>query len=232
MTPLILSAVGLILLSTAARTIYFQLFEKYFKLSFADAPAWSLFYFSAWAWLVAALFPAEIAELFAGVSILGYIALLFLLVVVSPALYHALRVKEGSPAWLAAIYPTQGMLTLGERYILAKVADVTFQQFIAGAMILVLAHGGVSYPVIVGIFIALFAAAHLYIFETDGLAWGLYYTTYAALAGFAFPFLVLFVPGGVAYAIVIHMLFYVLSGIFFAKLPRPGKAIGQEFGAT
>jgi hypothetical protein len=229
MNALITSVVMLVLLSSAARTIHFQLFEKYFKLSFADAPVWSLFYFSAWTIVTWALFPNEISELFASVSALGYIALTFFLVVVSPALYHALRTRDGRPEWLAAAYPTQGMLTLGERYILAKVADVTFQQFIAGAMILVLAQGGVSYPAIVGVFVALFAAAHLYIFRTDGIAWGLYYTTYAAMAGFAFPFLILFVPGGIAYAIIVHMLFYLLSGAFFATLPRPGKAITQEF---
>ena len=230
--PLLIPVGGLILISATARAVHFELFEKYFKLTFANAPVWSLFYFSAWAALVARLFPAQIAALFAGVSSLGYLALAFMLLVVFPALYHAMRKNSGSPEWLAAIYPGEGMLTLGERYILAKIADVVFQQFIAGVLILVLSAGGVSYPAIVGVFIGLFAAAHLYIFSTDGLLWGLYYTTYAALAGFAFPFLILFVPGGIMYAILIHMLFYVLSGIFFAKLPRPGAAIAREFSGA
>ena len=232
MMPLLLETGGLIAISTVARTIHFELFKKYFKLTFADAPVWSLFYFSAWAALVAFLFSAQIQTLFSGVSSLGYIALTFMLIVVFPALYHAMRKKDGNPGWLLELYPGQGMLTLGERYIVAKVADVIFQQFIAGVLILTLSVGGVSYPVIVGVFIALFTAAHLYIFRTDGLLWGLYYTTYAALSGFAFPFLILFVPGGIMYAILIHMLFYVFSGIFFAKLPRPSETIAQEFNGT
>ncbi|HUY05322.1 MAG TPA: hypothetical protein VMV62_01220 [Candidatus Paceibacterota bacterium] len=230
--PLLTSIGGLVLISAAARTIHFEFFEKYFKLTFEDAPVWSLFYFSAWAMLVALLFPVQIHALFADVSSLGYLTLAFMLLVVFPALFHAVRANGGRPEWLMALYPDEGLLTLGERYILAKVGDVVFQQFIAGVLILTLSAAGVSYPVIVGVFVGLFAAAHLYIFRTDGLLWGLYYTTYAALAGFAFPFLILFVPGGIMYAIFVHMLFYVISSIFFAKLPRPGAAITREFSGA
>jgi len=227
--PLLIPVGGLILIAAIARALHFQLFEKFFKLTFADAPVWSFFYFSTWAVLVAAIFPTEIHTLFASVSLVGYLSLAFILLVVFPAFYHAIRTSGGSPQWLAILYPSEGMLTLGERYILAKIADVTFQQFVAGALILTLSTRSVSYPIIVGVFVGLFTAAHLYIFSTDGLLWGLYYTTYAALGGFVFPFLILFVPGGILYAILIHMLFYLLSGIFFAKLPRPSEAIAREF---
>jgi len=232
MASLLIPIGGLVLISAVARTIHFELFEKYFKLTFADAPVWSLFYFGAWTALVALLFPVQTQELFVDVSILGYLALAFILLVVFPMLYRALRERDGSPEWLIALYPGEGMLTLGERYILAKIADVAFQQLISGVLILTLFTAGVSYPTIVGVFIGLFAAAHLYIFRTDGLLWGLHYTTYAALAGFAFPFLILFVPGGIMYAMLIHMLFYVISGIFFAKLPRPSATIAHEFNGA
>jgi len=223
---------GLVLISAVARTIHFELFEKYFKLTFADAPVWSLLYFGAWTALVALLFPAQAQALFVDVSILGYLVLAFILIVAFPMLYRALRERDGSPEWLIALYPGEGMLTLGERYILAKIADVAFQQLIAGVLILTLFTAGVSYPAIVGVFIGLFAAAHLYIFRTDGLLWGLHYTTYAALSGFAFPFLILFVPGGIVYATLIHMFFYVFSGIFFAKLPRPSAAVAHELSGA
>ncbi|MFA5996336.1 MAG: hypothetical protein WC790_01280 [Candidatus Paceibacterota bacterium] len=232
MASLLIPIGGLVLISAVARTIHFELFEKYFKLTFADAPVWSLFYFGIWTALVALLFPAQAQALFADVSILGYLVLAFMLIVVFPMLYRALRERDGSPEWLIALYPDEGMLTLGERYILAKIADVAFQQLISGILILTLSTAGVSYPAIVGVFIGLFAAAHLYIFRTDGLLWGLHYTTYAALGGFAFPFLILFVPGGIVYAILIHMFFYVFSGIFFAKLPRPSTTIAHEFSGT
>lgn len=229
---LLISVSALILIATVARTVHFELFEKYFKLTFANSPVWSLFYFSAWTGLVTFLFPDMIKHLFAGITSLGYLGLAFVLLVVFPVLYRMIRTQDGSPEWLATLYPDEGMLTLGERYILAKIADVVFQQFVASVLILTLSAHGVSYPAIVGVFVGLFAAAHFYIFRTDGLLWGMYYTTYAALSGFAFPFLILFVKGGIAYAILIHMLFYVLSGIFFAKLPRPSPVISREFNGA
>lgn len=223
-----LSVLLLIMIALVARSIHFLFFEKYFKLSYSDAPAWSFLYFSAWSTFVSFLFFAQVKALFAHVSLIEYLILALAVLVVFPALFHRTRLHAGAPAWLATLAPRQGMLTLGERYILAKIADVTFQQLIAGALILTLATAGMSYPAIVGIFVVLFAGAHLYLFQTSGFIWGLYYTTYAALGGFAFPFLILFVPGGIIYAILVHMLFYVVSGVFFAAFPRPDAAVCRE----
>jgi len=230
---LIVPVVVLALISTTARMVYVVLFEKHFRLSFADAPVYSLFYFTAWSGLVVLLFPAQVQTLFAHVTLLHYLLLAFAMLVIFPMLYHTTRKQNGNPEWLLTIFPDQGMLTLGERYILAKIGDVMFQQLIAGAMILILIQAGVSYPVTVSIFVAFFAAAHLYLFRTSGMFWGIYYTTYAALGGFVFTFLIVFVPAGITYAILVHMLFYVLSGILFAKLPRPSKEVYHDLvGAT
>jgi hypothetical protein len=159
--------------------------------------------------------------LFAYVSPVGYIALTFLFVVVGPVVYHTLRKQGGVPRWFMLATPDEPILTLGERFILAKVADVVMQEFAAGIIILALNDAGLSYPWVVFASIIVFSAAHAYIFVTSGAFWGIYYTSYAALAGFAIPFLILFVPAGIVYALVLHMLFYVLSGAFFAKFPNP-----------
>lgn len=216
------------IISTAARMIHTFLFEKHFRLTFEDAPVRSLLYFIAWSLVVLILFPTQTALLFAHVSTSDYLVMTFVMVVVFPWLYHHTRKRSGNPQWLLDLFPGQGMLSLGERYILAKIADVIFQQLIAGAMILSLAAANVPYPTIVLVFVALFAGAHLYLFETSGIFWGIYYTTYAALGGFAFTFLILFVQNGILYTIIIHMLFYVLSGVLFAKLPRPSKQVYHE----
>ena len=219
--PVAGSLLTLILISSAARAVHHFYFEHYFKLTFVDAPVWSLFYFGAWSVIVVVLFPHEIRQLLSGVTIVGYLLLAFAMLVVFPGIYRSMRKRVGNPEWLALLFPEQGMLTLEERYIIAKIGDVIFQQLIAGAMIfLLLAHGFV-YPQIVGIFLVLFTLAHLYIFRTAGFFWGMHYTAYAALGGFAFPFLIIYVPGGVGYAIILHMLFYVLSAAYFAKLPHP-----------
>ena len=211
----------LVLISVGVRAIHFYLFEKKFHVSFADAPVYSLFYFSAWSAILALLFPTLVHKLFSYVTLIDYLGVTFLLLIVFPALFHTTRKQSGRAEWLVRLSPGEGMLTLGEQYILAKIGDVVFQQLVAGVMILSLMANGVSYPVTVGIFVALFAAAHLYIFRTSGMFWGIYYTTYASLGGFVFTFLITFIRNGIAYAIVVHMLFYVLSGLLFAKMPRP-----------
>lgn len=229
---LIIPIATLVLISSTARFIHFKLFEKHFHITFAGAPVRTLMYFSLWSVFVILLFPNQVQELFKDVTATYYMLLAFVMLVVFPEIYHSTRKKNGSPQWLLAFSPAQGMLTLGERYILAKIADVVFQQLVAGVMILILYNAGVSYPAIVGIFIALFAAAHVYIFHTSGMFWGLYYITYATLGGFAFTFLILFMPAGIVYSILIHMLFYVISGVLFAKLPRPNRKTHYELNGT
>ncbi|HET8581302.1 MAG TPA: hypothetical protein VFL98_02440 [Candidatus Paceibacterota bacterium] len=216
-----LPVLALAAISCIARVIHYRYFEVYFKLTFADAPVWSLLYFGAWTGVVWLAFPGEMSALFGTISITGYVLLTFCLLGVFPFMYHVMRKRFGSPKWLAELFPGQGMLTLEERYIVAKIGDVIFQQSIAGGIVLFLAQAGASYPAIVLTFIVLFAIAHLYIFRTAGFFWGMHYTMYAALAGFAFPFLILFVAGGIGYAIILHMLFYVLSAAYFAKMPHP-----------
>ena len=221
----------LVLISSVARYIHLVFFERYFKLTFEGAPFWNLFYFSLWTGVIVLLFPIEITELVSQISFIGFLLLFVLLLVVFPAMYHIFRLQIGNPVWLAELFPGQGMLTLEERYIFAKIGDVVFQQSVAGAMLLTLLAQGLEYPVIVGIFLVLFTFAHLYLFRTSGFVWGMHYTAYAMLGGFAFPFLIIFVPGGIGYSIVLHMLFYVLSAIFFAKLPYPSKRIRKHLGA-
>lgn len=232
MTPFIAETILpiaiIVLVAGIARTVHWLLFTKQLKVTYSNAPVWTFFYFSAVAVVLGITFPALLARLFADVNLIGYLVLLFLFVVAFPATYHFLHEKVGVPKWLADMTPDEPILTLGERFILAKVADVAMQEFAAGMIILILSDAGVSYPVIVLASIVLFAAAHVYIFLTSGFFWGLYYTTYGALAGFAIPFLILFVPGGIAYALVLHMLFYVLSAALFAKFPQPHANVKHD----
>ena len=230
-SEIIIPIVLLVLISSVARTLHLMLFERYFKLTFEGAPIWNIFYFFVWIGVVFLLFPQELGVLFGQISLIGYLALFTLLLIVFPAIFRGLRTSVGDPAWLSELFPGQGMLTLEERYIFAKIGDVVFQQCLAGALLLVLLAQGYTYPQVVLVFFVLFTFAHLYLFRTAGFVWGLHYTAYAALAGFAFPFLIIYLPGGIAYAIILHMLFYVLSAAFFAKLPYPTKRIRKHLGA-
>lgn len=222
----------LMLISSSVRFLHYKYFERYFKLTFESAPVWSLFYFSFWFLVLVFLFPQEIYSLFSQINFLGYLALTAILLVVFPAFFRYMRLSVGNPKWLAEKFPGQGILSLEERYILAKIGDVLFQQGLAGIMLLVLLAHGFEYSETVIIFIALFSLAHIYIFRTAGFVWGIHYTVYAALAGFAFPFLIIFIKGGIGYSIVLHMMFYVFSAAFFAKLPYPSERIKRHIGTV
>lgn len=218
----------LILLALAERVVYVRYLQERFQITFVDAPARSLIYFSLWSALVAALYPSEIAVLFSGVGVLGIMASLVVLFVVYPGVFRVLRAQLGAPQWLTALFPNQGLLTLEERYIVAKVGDVVSQQLTAGIMIVLLASSGVSYPMIVFSFVALFGVSHFYLFVTSGFVWGMYYTALAVAGAFAIPFFVVFVSGGIMWAILFHMLFYIFAGVFFAKLPRPSRFVSRD----
>ena len=226
--PILVPVGTIILVILLMRGIHTQLFTQRLKFFYSNAAAWLFLYFSAWAIVLGFLFPTHVWQLFSGVSVIGYILLVFLFVVLFPFIFHILRTKTEKQEWLANMYPDEPLLSPEEQFILGKTGDVIAQDFAVGILILLLAGAGVSYPVIVGIFVVLFALAHVYIFATSGFFWGLYYVTYALLAGFVFPFFVLFTSGGIAYVMVVHMLFYVVSAALFAKLPRPSKAVSKH----
>lgn len=218
----------LVALAVVERFWYVRYLQSRWQITFLDAPARSLLYFSAWSLAFIFLFPKESSTLFEGANIVGYFFMLFALFVAFPSIFRALRDQVGAPAWLTKEFPTQGLLTLEERYIVAKVGDVISQQLVAGIMIVMLVAAGVSYPAIVFSFVALFALSHLYLFQSSGFVWGMYYTVLAMGGAFAIPFFILFVPQGIFYSTLLHMLFYVMAGVFFAKLPRPTAAICRD----
>lgn len=225
MNDLTFSLTLLVVIAVAIRLVYVFFLQKRLQLTFADAPARSFLYFTLASFVLVALFPNETRMLTSDISSLGYVLLLFAVFVAFPLVYRLLRKKMGAPEWLYASFPTQTMLTLEESYIVAKVGDVLSQQLAGGIFILLLHGAGVAYPVIVFSFIVLFLASHVYLFFTSGFIWGLYYSGLSLGGAFAIPFLVLFVPAGVAWAFLLHMMFYVLAGAFFAKLPRPTPSV-------
>lgn len=215
----------LIVLAIIQRTLYVTLLEKVFKVTFKNAPARSFLFFFIWCVLFVVLFPVEVHRLFADISILGYLALIFIVLVIFPSIFRLLHDQAGPPLWLSSLFPTQSMLALEEQYILAKVGDVVSQQIIGGILMLLLYDLGFEYQTIVVFFVILFALSHVYLFVTSGLIWGLHYTVFSAAAGFAIPFFIFFIEGGIAYAIIAHLAFYVLSAAFFAEFPRPSRAV-------
>ena len=219
-----LPLVTLVLTGALHRWTFSSLFERYFKLTLVDAPVYSLLFFAGWSVIFSILFSEQIVELFQAVSLIGYLVMMFLFLVVFPAVFRYLRALHGKKTpWLAKLYPGEGMLSLEERYIMAKVGDVFIQQLIAGITVLLLIKLGFSYPWTVGLFVGIFGLAHLYLLRTSGVLWGLYYTFFGIMGAFAIPFFIVFIEGGIWYTFIFHMFLYVLFAIFFAYFPEPSR---------
>ena len=84
---------------------------------------------------------------------------------------------------------------------------------------------GVPFATLVPLFALAFAVLHLHLFFSMRPVWATYFTVCAAVSGFVLPYLLILVPGGVYYAIVLHLMWYVGSGALFGAIER---AIGAK----
>lgn len=104
-----------------------------------------------------------------------------------------------------------------------KSIEILFQQLLVVALVLALSAQRYSIRTI-SIYCALvFGAAHI-LLAFGGVPWGyvIRFMVSAAAFGFVFPYLILRVPNGLAYAYVIHWVYYaasvVLPHVFSAPL--------------
>jgi hypothetical protein len=210
----------LLLLVLVNRLGFVYVVNRRLHLSFVKNPVLTFVYFVAMTLLVALVFYPYSVALFHPGSILTVFFFLFVLFVLNPWAYRTL-VKEGMVAKrLAALYPDQAFLALDERYLLSKTGDVVFQQTALGILALMLIALGVPFTTLVPLFALAFAALHLHLFLSMRPLWAGYFTVCATVSGFVLPYLLLFVPGGIYFAIVLHLMWYVGSGALFGSIER------------
>lgn len=223
MTPFI-EALALLALVLVNRLGFVYVVSRKLHLTFARNPMLTFLYFLAMAGAVALAFPAYATALFGGASILTVLFCLFVLVVVNPWIYHLLKKSHRVPERLAKANPEQQFLLIDEKYLFSKTGDVIFQQVSVGILMLIFVAAGVPFVELVPLFAFIFAALHFHLFFSAKRMWAAYFTICAAAGGFMFPFLILLVPGGIYFAIVIHTLWYVGSGVLFGLVETEGKA--------
>lgn len=110
-------------------------------------------------------------------------------------------------------------------YFLPKSIEILFQQLLVVALVLTLSAQGQSLRRVSLVCAALFGAAHI-LLAFDDVPWG-YVVRFAMLAavfGFAFPYLILRVPNGLAYSYVTHWAYYALT-VVMARLLGPGAVL-------
>ncbi len=216
----ILEIAFLLLLVLVNRLGFVYVVNRRLHLTFVKNPALTFLYFVAMTLLIALLFYPYSAELFHPGSVLTVVFFLFVLFVLNPWAYRTLVEKGMVAKRLAALYPDQAFLALDERYLLSKTGDVVFQQTALGILALMLIALGVPFTTLVPLFALAFAIMHLHLFLSMRPLWAAYFTVCAAASGFVLPYLILLVPGGIYFAIVLHLMWYVGSGALFGSIER------------
>lgn len=119
------------------------------------------------------------------------------------------------PDDLIAKSPSEHFLYLDFRYLAPKIFEIIFQQIMIVALTIMLSQIGLNVVAIVAVFAVLFGFAHVGIFKTDGKFWGWFFTITATISAFIFPVLILKVEYGFVYSFILHLLFYIPSGVIF-----------------
>lgn len=187
-------------------------------LTLTKNPLLTCIYFILGALVLALLFPVEATALYFSGSSLAFFFCLFMLFVINPWIYGNLKKAHRLPVHLAKAYPDQQFLLIDRRFLLSKTGDVIFQQTAVGILLLILWEAGVPLSELVPLFAIIFGIIHLHLYVATEALWATYFTVSAAVGGFVLPFLILTVPGGVYFALVLHMLWYVGSGALFGSI--------------
>lgn len=119
-------------------------------------------------------------------------------------------------------YPDREYLKIDWRRLISKSADILAQQVFVVLLVLSLKDSGFSFWEIILAFGVLFALVHVPLFLREYPAWpaGLFAGAVAAFS-VIFPPLILFVPYGFVYNIILHWIFYTVTGSVFWLLYRP-----------
>ncbi|HYD93286.1 MAG TPA: hypothetical protein VEB18_02405 [Candidatus Paceibacterota bacterium] len=224
MTVFMFEALALLALVLVNRLGFIYVVNRRLHLTFAKNPMLTFLYFLGMALLIILLFPAYAAQLFGGAGIFTVLFFLFVLVVINPWIYRMLKENEHVPRRLAKANPEQQFLLIDEGYLFSKTGDVIFQQVAIGILMLIFLAAGMPFEQLVPLFAVIFGALHFHLFFSAKRVWAAYFTVCAAAAGFMFPFIILLIPGGVYFAIVLHMLWYVGSGALFGLVETDRKA--------
>ncbi len=222
--PLFLEIVVLSGIFLVNRLTFIYVFNKRLHFSFSKNPALTFLYFIVMALVVAGLFWGYAVELYASSSSVAVWVSLIILTVINPWVYARLKALRKLPKKLAEGNPDQQFLLIEDKYLLSKTGDVLFQQTVVGILLLIIARSGIPFETLVPLFAIVFFLGHLHMFLTTRVIWALYFSLFATLGGFILPFLILHTPGGVYYAIALHMLWYVGSGAFFGFLENDSGA--------
>jgi len=222
MTPYVEVAI-LLALVLINRLGFVYVIDKRLHLSFVKNPVLTFVYFILMTLMVVGIFYPYAAIVFNPGTSLTVVLFLFVLFVLNPWAYRHMNDAGLVAKRLSKLYPGQSFLAIDERYLLSKTGDVIFQQTALALLALILTALQVPFTTLVPVFAIAFAVLHLHLYLSMPFIWATYFTVCATAAGFMLPYLLLMVPGGVYYAIILHLLWYVGSGALFGSIEKASR---------
>lgn len=225
---LLIEILFLLVIVMVNRLGFIYVVNRRLHLTLSKNPLLTFVYFMLMTAVLAVLFPHYAVVLLAPASTIAIVFCLFVLFVINPWVYARLKELHQTPSRLAEAFPDQQFLLIDTRFLISKTADVIFQQTAVGIMLLILSGAGVPTSELVPLAALIFAIIHLHMFFATKALWASYFTVSATLGGFMLPFLILGVPGGIFYAITIHMLWYVASGALFGAIEAVERGLNRR----
>lgn len=210
MLPSILS---LIAIASIGWVGFMFILKRYFGFSFVLTPILSLVYFVLQTGVLYVAFPTYVRALYGSPPAIALIFFIFIVGVCNPLIYKRVRTHTKE------IHPDLEFLRIDRRFLVSKIGDVGFQQTAFGVLLLLLAGSGMPVTLLMLSFACLFALGHLGMFLRVPHHFALYFLLCGVALSIPLAFLILYVAGGIYYAIALHMLWYVLGGAFFASRP-------------
>lgn len=218
----------LLALVVVNRLGFVYVIDRKLHLSFVKNPVLTFVYFMVMTGAIGAIFFPYAFVLYNPSTILTPVFFLFVLFVLNPWAYRHMKEAGMVASRLAKLYPNQSFLAIDERYLLSKTGDVVFQQTALGILALMLTTLGVPFETLVPLFALAFALLHTHLFLSMPPVWATYFTACATASGFILPFILLLVPGGIYYAIILHLLWYVGSGALFGSIEKTERTLSKE----
>lgn len=218
-------SLGILLLFTVMGwALFMYVLKRVFNFSFVRTPIVSFGYFLLLALLISYLY-LPFVQILLTPSLLSIVVAAGVLFLVNPLLYayakRKIKTKDVSS------HSDLELLELDSRFIFSKIGDVFFQQLVTGVLLLTLHSYGIPFSLLVLVFSVVFSIGHLGLFSRMPRSWAYYFVLSALVGGICIPFVLLNTEGGFYYLVALHMLWYVVTGVWF-RLSKHSKTFSQE----
>lgn len=168
--------------------------------------------------LIVFLFPTVLGLLQPYVTVILILCAAYILAVLGYGIRrHSLRAPT---EFIARHGIKNAFIRLEYPFLFTKGFEIAFQQLCFAVFVLLVSMQGVGLLQLSLLSAAVLFILHIPLWFTHGAQWGSFYISSSIILGFVFPYLVLFVPGGLSFTFALHLLAYVVAGVVVWGFPK------------